>query len=1143
MSNFAFLAAEFPAVHEAALAAERHAAGDPTAAAFFAGKAVEVAVKGAFRSDPGLTLPYQDNIAALLHEPSFRRIAGEKIFAKARYINALRNRAVHEEKRISPGDAIGAVKELFHVCFWLARTYARDAKPADSLAFDPALLTRRDDVLKRAFSQLKAQQAELDAKNGELTALLAGRQSLDAELQELRAEVAAARNAAEARPDRHDYDEAETRDRYIDLLLREAGWPLDRTDDTEFRVEGMPNAEGVGFVDYVLWGQDGKPLGLVEAKRTAKDARQGQQQAKLYADRLEARFGQRPVIFYSNGYEHWIWDDGRSPPRQIGGFYTRDELELLVQRRTGRAALAETRINTAIAGYKRPYQQRAIRAIIKSFEADGLRKALLVMATGSGKTRTVIALVDLLMRAGWVKRVLFLADRTALVNQATGAFKAHLPDCAPVNLVTDRNAQGRVYLSTYPTMMNLIDGRQAGRAKFGPGYFDLVVIDEAHRSVYQRFRAIFEYFDSYLVGLTATPKDEIDHNTYSLFDLEDGVPTDAYSLDQAVADGYLVPPKAISVPLRIVRTGLRYDELSEAEKDRWDMLDWGEDDPPDSIEAAEVNKRLFNTDTVDKVIAHLMQNGLKVEGGDRLGKTIVFAKNQDHAVFIEQRFNAAYPNLKGHFARVITHQTGAYAQTLIDDFSEKAKAPHIAISVDMLDTGIDVPEVLNLVFFKQVRSKTKFWQMMGRGTRLCPDLFGPGQDKEFFRVFDYCQNLEFFGANPEIAEASTARSLSERLFAARLDLVRALDAGSPATPAGFGEGEQAPFGSEDGEGGPPGVAAIRADALAVLRDVVAGMSLDNFIVRQHRRLVEIYQAPEAWTALDEAKRDELVAEVAPLPSATRLGTEEAKRFDLLVFSLELALLKGSKRFDALRKQLLEIAAALEGQTGIPAIARQAVLIEEIQTDAWWEGVTVSLLELVRLRLRDLVQHIERGRKAVVYSDFADEIGEGVEHALPQVGEADFARFRQKARHFLKAHADNIVLHRLRHGKPLTPTDLAALEAMLLDAGIGEAGDIARARETSRGFGGFVRSLVGLDKTAVSAAFGDFLAPGSASATQIEFIGMIIEHLTDQGVMDPSVLYEPPFTDIAPTGPDQVFDDARVTRIVATIRAFNETAAA
>jgi type I restriction enzyme R subunit len=1138
MSNFTFLAAEFPAVHEAAVEAERQAGVSPTAAAFFAGKAVEVAMKWAFRTDAGLKLPYQDNIAALLHEPSFRRAAGEAVFAKAKYINSLRNRAVHEEKKTSPGDAAGAVKELFHVCFWFARTYARKSKPADGLTFDASVLSRRDDVLKKAFVQIKAQQAELDARNGELTKLLADRQNIDAELTTLRAEVAAARRAAEARPDQHDYNETETRDRYIDLLLREAGWALDKPEDIEFRVEGMPNNEGVGFVDYVLWGADGKPLGLVEAKRTRKDARQGQQQAKLYADCLEARYGQRPVILYSNGYEHWIWDDTRYPPRQIGGFYKRDELELLIQRRTGRKALGSERISRTIV--ERPYQQRAIRNVAQSFETDGERKALLVMATGSGKTRTVIALVDLLMRAGWVKRVLFLADRVALVNQAAGAFKAHLPDAAPVNLVTERTSEGRVFLSTYPTMMNLIDGKQEGKAKFGPGHFDLIVIDEAHRSVYQRFRAIFEYFDSFLVGLTATPKDEIDKNTYSLFDLEDGVPTDAYSLDEAVADGYLVPPKAISVPLKIVRSGLRYDDLSDEEKDHWDMLEWGEDEIPDTIEAAEVNKRLFNIDTVDLVIAHLMQNGIKVEGGDRLGKTIIFAKNQAHAVFIEGRFNAVYPHLAGHFARVITHESGPYAQTLIDDFSKKTKAPHIAISVDMLDTGIDVPEVVNLVFFKQIRSKTKFWQMMGRGTRLCPDLFAPGQGKEFFRVFDYCQNLEFFGANPELKEAGTAKSLSERLFAARIDLVRALDEKTGKLD-GCSAGMQTPF-TATGEP-PPSEAVIREGALKVLQDTVTGLNLDNFLVRQHRRAVEKYREPIAWTGIDDEKRKELVEEIAPLPSERGFGTEEAKRFDVLMFSLQLALLKGSKRFDTLKKQLLEIASALEDQTGIPAIAHQTVLIEEILTDQWWEGVTVPLLELVRLRLRDLVQHIEKSRKAVVYSNFADEIGEGVEHELPQVGEADFARFKQKARFFLKAHEDHIVLHKLRQGRPLTPTDLSELEKMLLDAGIGEAGDIERARETSQGFGRFVRSLVGLDRAAVSEAFGEFLSASAATAAQIEFINMVIEHLTDQGVIDPGLLYEPPFTDVAPTGPDQLFGEERVTRLFSTIEAINASAVA
>ena len=1140
MSNFAFLATEFPAVHEAAVEAERQAGVSPTAAAFFAGKAVEIAVKWAFRSDPGLKLPYQDNIAALLHEPSFRRTAGEAVFAKARYINSLRNRAVHEERNISPGDATGAVKELFHVCFWLARTYARKTKPADGLAFDPAALSRRDEVLKKAFVQIKAQQAELDARNGELTRLLTDKQNIDDELKHLRAAVAAARKAAEARPDTHNYNEAETRDRYIDLLLREAGWALDKPDDTEFRVEGMPNNEDIGFVDYVLWGADGKPLGLVEAKRTRKDARVGQQQAKLYADCLEARFGQRPVIFYSNGYEHWIWDDTRYPPRQIGGFYKRDELELVIQRRTGRKKLGSEAINRKIV--ERPYQHRAIRNVARSFEQDGERKALLVMATGSGKTRTVIALVDLLMRAGWVKRVLFLADRVALVNQAAGAFKAHLPDAAPVNLVTERTSEGRVFISTYPTMMNLIDGKQEGKAKFGPGHFDLIVIDEAHRSVYQRFRAIFEYFDSFLVGLTATPKDEIDKNTYSLFDLEDGVPTDAYSLDEAVADGWLVPPKAISVPLKIVRSGLRYADLSEEEKDQWDMLEWGEDEIPDTVEAAEVNKRLFNEDTVDRVIAYLMQNGIKVEGGDRLGKTIIFAKNQDHAEFIEKRFNAAYPALAGHFARTITHKTGPYAQSLIDDFSKKTKDPHIAISVDMLDTGIDVPEIVNLVFFKQVRSKTKFWQMIGRGTRLCEDLFGPGQHKEFFRIFDYCQNLEFFGANPELKEASTARSISERLFSARIDLVRALDEKQTRSRE-FTEADQKRFQAEGVDAPLLTEQEVRAGALNTLQETVAGLNLENFIVRQHRRAVEKYREPKSWLPIDDEKRKELVDEIAPLPSEKGLGTEEAKRFDLLMFSLELALLKGSKRFDTLKKQLLEIASALEDQTGIPAIAQQAVLIEEIQTDQWWEGVTVPLLELVRLRLRDLVQHIDKARKAVVYSNFTDEIGDGVEHIMPQIGEADFARFKQKARHFLKANEDHIVLHKLRQGKPLTPTDLNELEKMLLDAGVGEAGDIERARKTSHGFGRFVRSLVGLDRAAVREAFGEFLAAGIATAAQIEFINMVIEHLTDQGVMDPALLYEPPFTDIAPTGPEKLFDEEKVTKLLTRIQAINDSAVA
>ena len=626
---------------------------------------------------------------------------------------------------------------------------------------------------RQTAEQLQRLEAGLRERDEKLAALLADKTTLDEELKRLRAEVAAAKQAATAQPDTHDYSEAETRDYFIDLLLKEAGWPLDQARDRELEVSGMPNSQGIGFVDYVLWGDDGKPLGLVEAKRTRRDARVGQQQAKLYADCLERQFGQRPVIFYSNGYEHWLWDDTNYPPRAVQGFYKKAELELAIQRRSTRRPLAAEEINQGIV--ERYYQTRGIRRIAEAFERDHDRKALVVMATGAGKTRTVIALCDLLMRCNWVKRTLFLADRVALVNQAVTAFKRHLPDASPVNLVTEKDAEGRVFVSTYPTMMGLIDDTRDGRRRFGVGHFDLVIIDEAHRSVFQKYRAIFDYFDSLLVGLTATPKDEVDRNTYSLFDLENGVPTDAYGLEEAVRDGFLVPPKAVSVPLKFQREGIRYDDLSEEDKDEWDALEWDEEGGvPDRVEAEAVNNWLFNRDTVDKVLEHLMTRGMRVAGGDRLGKTILFAKNQHHAEFIAERFNANYPHYKGEFARVITFKT-EYAQSLIDNFSAKDKAPHIAISVDMLDTGIDIPEVVNLVFFKLVRSKTKFWQMLGRGTRLCPDLFGPGKDKEFFCVFDYCQNLEYFSQNITATEGALGESLGKRLFNARLELIGSLD--------------------------------------------------------------------------------------------------------------------------------------------------------------------------------------------------------------------------------------------------------------------------------------------------------------------------------------------------------------------------------
>ncbi len=973
-------------------------------------------------------------------------------------------------------------------------------------------------------------------------------------------QIEQAKQSAEKVTDTHNYNEEETRTYLIDVLLHETGWKLEHKRDREYPVSGMPiskvNPKGNGKVDYVLWGDDGTALAVVEAKRTHRRAEDGQQQAKLYADCLEKQCGVRPVIFYTNGYETHLWDDHFYPPRQVQGFYTKAELELMVKRRTDRKPFFENGlpnnnllINNEITN--RHYQKSAITKLLQDFELDHERKGLFVMATGTGKTRTVISLVDLLVKNDWVKNILFLADRNALLTQAKKNFVKLLPrvSCSILDSGQSKNnIDSRLYFSTYPTMKNLLD-RGADERPFGVGHFDLIVVDEAHRSVYSKYRQIFEYFDGFLVGLTATPKDEVEKDTYDIFDLQKGMPTYAYEDDKEYDQGYLVPPTKISVATKFLREGVKYKDLSPEEQEEWESKAELED--RDEVLPSEVNKFLFNEDTAEKMFAQLMskddRGGIHVEGGDVIGKTIIFAANNDHAVFLEKMFNKNYPKWAGKLARVITFKE-TYAQSLIDEFSGdenkidefdlKNPTCRIAISVDMLDTGIDVPEVVNLVFFKVVRSKVKFTQMIGRGTRLCKDLFGPNDDKKTFKVFDYCQNFEYFDSNPEGIAVGVAKPVTQQVFEKRVLLSTLLN--SRMNNEEFRE--QHP---EDCER----YSELNRYQLDMLHHIVSGMNLDNFIVRPKRRAIEPFLDREHWDNIDDAKFTELESQISVLPTeAEAFNSDEqlhhlSHRFDSLVLTMQLDLLEKGMISEMIRGRVVEFAEQLEAKSTIPAVQAQLQLIQDIQTQEFWQDIHLVTLEELRRKLRNLMFALDKDKKEMVYTNFEDEV-QGV-HNVTNVYKnpsVDLAQYRKKVELYIQDHQDQLTIQKLKRNKAITQADLDVLEGLLLEAS--GMSDVETYREKilqEKPLGTFIRQLVGLDMNAAKEAFSSFLDEEAYNAEQIQFVDQVIDYLVSNGILDMSQLFEPPFTDNHGESAYGFFGEGTVVELFGVIRKVNANA--
>lgn len=1119
MQNFSFLQSkpEYALFAPACIEAEKIFATAPALCAVGCRKALELAVKWVYAADKIMNMPYRDNLQSLIHEPSFRFAVDSNTWGKFPFIIKLGNLAVHTERSVQVSDALAALRGLFEFVEWIDYCYGNDYQERK---FDPALIP--SEKVEVDVAKVKEQESLLDEKEAQIEALRK-------QIEEMSAQYTAAKEQHQKTRtfQSEDLSEFKTRKIYIDVDMKQMGWKFNGPDadvQEEYPVEGMAGVVGqMGYCDYVLFGKDGLPLAVVEAKRTSKDPNIGRKQAVLYADCLERKFGRRPMMFTTNGFETYFWDDQSGPQRKVSGIFSKDDLQKLMNRREERNNLDDIPIDDKITD--RYYQKEAIRAVCGQIE-QGFRKHLLVMATGTGKTRTASSLTDVLSRGKWVTNILFLADRTALVKQAKDDFKNYLPDLSLCNLCSnkdDRNA--RIVFSTYPTILNAIDDTKSkdGRQLFTPAHFDLIIIDESHRSIFKKYRAIFEYFDALMVGLTATPKTDVDRNTYDFFEMEHGVPTYAYDYETAVyQDHVLVPYYNYEVKTKFLDEGITYDDLSDEDKERYED-DFIEDGVmPEFIPSAALNKFVFNETTVDLVLQDLMERGIKVAGGDRLGKTILFAQNKRHAEFILERFNKLYPQYHGSFAqRVICDDS--YAQTIIDDFKQAEKEPHIAVSVDMMDTGIDVPECVNLVFFKKVRSKAKFWQMIGRGTRLCKGLpcvdqiDGTYTDKRRFLIFDYCGNFEYFREHKEGYETRETKTLSENIFGKQIKIAMAL--------------QESAFAEEDYQ-------AWRNELVESCHRQVLALNPNLISVKMRLQYVEKYKKREAFLTLSEANKGELLTQIAPLVQAEE-NDEFAKRFDNFMYGLILAHIEQLPAYQYAKKQLCDVASLLERKANIPQIKERLPLLRDLQTDAFWEAQDILAFEKVRRELRDLIRFLDegdRGQKQIV-TKLADPVINSQE-GIQLDAAYDFEDYRAKVNRYINEHGNTLAIYKLTHNIPLNVGDYQELERVLTSE-LGSKKDYEREFGDTP-FGLLIRKIAKLDHDAAMQAFSSFINDQSLNQNQIAFVKKIIHHIEHNGYMENvTELTKPPFD--KPVSFIKLFDPKTRTALMKTINQIRENA--
>lgn len=1118
MSNFDFLNGrqEFSLFAASAVEAEKVFATSSAMCVIGCRKALELAVKWVYTVDNGIQAPYKDNLSALIHEYTFKKQLPPLLFGKIKGIVTFGNMAVHTGKIVPPAFAVQSLKSLFEFIQWVDYSYGSDYQVR---TFDAQRIPKTHVSLD--MQKILAQESLLGEKDAEIERL---RQQL-AELAD-KYTGAKERNRQSRTITMEDLSEFSTRKIYIDAMLLGMDWELEGPDSDvsqEYEVEGMAGVPGQkGYADYVLWGRDGKPLAVVEAKKACKDPNTGRTQAKLYADCLELRFGQRPVMFTTNGFDTFFWDDKGGPQRKVSRIFSKTDLERIIERRTSRLPLESITISNAITD--RYYQQAAIRSVCEEI-SRGVRKHLLVMATGTGKTRTAASLVDVLSRGHHITNVLFLADRTALVSQAKDDFKTYLPNMSLCNLCANKDdASARIVFSTYPTIMNAIDREKSkdGGMLFSPAHFDLIVIDESHRSIFKKYRAIFEYFDAILLGLTATPKTEVARNTYEFFELENGVPTYVYDYDTAVhQDHVLVPYYNYEVTTKFLSEGITYEELSDEDKERYED-DFTEDGVmPDSIPSQALNDFVFNQKTVDLVLQDLMERGIMVNGGERIGKTIIFAQNKRHAEFILERFNKLYPQYHGTWAsRVVCDDS--YAQTVIDNFKEAEKTPYIVVSVDMMDTGIDVPACVNLVFFKKVRSKTKFWQMIGRGTRLCPELTCTDliereeyTGKKRFLIFDYCGNFEYFRQVKHTTEGEVPISLSENIFRKCVRLVAAFQDASKF------DGAYQPW---------------RRELTELCQGRIAGLNTDLFHVQLALKHVEKFKKPEAFICLSELDQQELTEHIAPLVHFDEADAM-ALRFDNFIYGFILNVLDESPLVKRDMARLVTTARLLEKKSSIPQVAAKLPLLRQISDPELWKDIDICKLEDIRRELRALIRFLDEGSKRKdIITILTDPILDSTA-GIPLPEEDPFESYKMKVNRYIEEHKNSLAIYNLTHNISLTRKDYEELERVFTQE-LGSKEDYVKTFGDTP-FGLLIRKIAKLDHEAVLAAFSEFINDQSLNSRQIAFVQKVITHIEQNGyIEDISVLTKAPFDKPAKL---LDFDEIRQRRLLAVIKSVRDNA--